>query len=191
MQGPVLSAEVPAITPFWQRIPRFFRYPLHLEPLLYMAVLSLATLLGFVLPLPSPLDHLVVHLGVWLAFIRYAYKTLDQTAIGLLTPDQHRSFADEGRASLPYKQFAILMAMGFVLGLAQSMGGLVYGAVLIFVVLAFPASVMNLAITQSFWSRLNPLAAIRMMRTVGLPYLALCAFLFLLCSNSRLTIIRS
>lgn len=145
-----------------------------------MVALSLATLLGFVLPIPMPFDHLLVHFGVWLAFTRYAYKTLDQTAIGLLTPDQHRSFADEGRASLPYKQFAILMAMGFVLGLAQSMGGLVYGAVLIFVVLAFPASVMNLAITQSFWSGLNPLAAIRMMRTVGLPYLALCAFLFLL-----------
>ena len=172
--------EPPAITPFWQRLPLFFRYPFHAEPLLYMVALSLATLLGFVLPIPMPFDHLLVHFGVWLAFTRYAYKTLDQTAIGLLTPDQHRSFADEGRASLPYKQFAILMAMGFVLGLAQSMGGLVYGAVLIFVVLAFPASVMNLAITQSFWSGLNPLAAIRMMRTVGLPYLALCAFLFLL-----------
>ena len=87
MQGISTPAEVPAITPFWQRMPHFFRYPLHVEPLFYMAMLSLATLLGFILPLPSPLDHLIVHLGVWLAFIRYAYKTLDQTSLGLLTPE--------------------------------------------------------------------------------------------------------
>ncbi len=30
-------------------MPHFFRYPLHVEPLLYMAMLSLATLLGFIL----------------------------------------------------------------------------------------------------------------------------------------------
>lgn len=81
-------SEVPDITPFWQRLPLFFRYPLHAEPLLYMMLLAATTLLGFVLPIPSPLDHLLVHFGVWLAFIRYSYKTLDQTAQGLLTPDQ-------------------------------------------------------------------------------------------------------
>ena len=61
--------ESPAITPFWQRLPLFFRYPFHAEPLLYMVALSLATLLGFVLPIPMPFDHLLVHFGVWLAFI--------------------------------------------------------------------------------------------------------------------------
>lgn len=47
---------------------------------------------------------------------------------------------------------------------------------LVFCTLALPASVMNLSITKSFWSGLNPLAAISMMRIVGLPYLGLCAF---------------
>lgn len=46
MQGISTPAEVPAITPFWQRMPHFFRYPLHVEPLFYMAMLSLATLHG-------------------------------------------------------------------------------------------------------------------------------------------------
>ena len=183
MQGPVLSSEVPAITPFWQRIPRFFRYPLHLEPLLYMAVLSLATLLGFVLPLPSPLDHLVVHLGVWLAFIRYAYKTLDQTAQGLLTPDRHQFYDAKERANLPYKQFAIFMVAGFAISVAGWLGDFATGLAVVFVVLSMPASIMILSISQSFWAGLNPLAAVGMMRVIGLPYLGLCAFLFLLSSS--------
>lgn len=183
MQGPVPSSEVPAITPFWQRIPLFFRYPLHLEPLLYMAVLSLATLIGFVLPLPSPLDHLIVLLGVWLAFIRYAYKTLDQTAQGLLTPEQHRFYDAKERANLPYKQFAIFVVSGFAIGFAGWLGNFAVGLALVFFVLAMPASIMILSITQSFWAGLNPLAAVGMMRVIGLPYLGLCAFLFLLSSS--------
>ena len=180
MQGPVTSAEVPVIAPFWQRIPLFFRYPLYLEPLLFMAVLSLATLIGFVLPIPSPLDHLIVHLGVWLAFIRYAYKTLDQTAQGLLTPEQHLFYDAGERANLPYKQFAIFMVAGFAISIAGLLGNFALGLAMAFFVLSMPASIMILSITQSFWAGLNPLAAVGMMRVIGLPYLGLCAFLFLL-----------
>ena len=178
-------AEVLEVTPFWLRIPIFFRYPLHFEPLLYMVFLSMATFLAFVLPIPTPFDHLLVLLGVWLAFIRYSYKTLDQTAQGLLSPEQHKEYHDPERANLPYKQFAIFVVIGFVLSFAGAAGGLVFGAVLVFCVLALPASVMNLAITRSFWAGLNPLAAINMMRVIGLPYLGLCAFLFLLSASQQ------
>lgn len=185
MAHSAVPTEAPDITPFWQRLPRFFRYPLHWEPLLYMGLLAAATLLGFILPIPTPFDHILVHLGVWLAFIRYAYKTLDQTAQGLLTPEQHRTHDDPERSNLPYKQFAIFIVVGFVLGLAEAGGGLLFGAALIFSVLALPASAMILAITRSFWAGLNPFAAIGMMRVIGLPYLGLCAFLFLLSASQQ------
>jgi hypothetical protein len=113
MEQSANHSDVPNITPFWQRLPLFFRYPLHWEPLFYMVLLSAATLLGFILPVPAPFDHILVLFGVWLAFIRYAYKTLDQTAQGLLTPDQHKLNAGKDRDSLPYKQFAIFMVLGF------------------------------------------------------------------------------
>lgn len=157
-----MTAEVPVITPFWQRIPLFFRYPLHAEPLLYMAALSLATLIGLILPLPSPLD---------------------QTSLGLLTPEQHRFYDAGERANLPYKQFAVFFVAGFVISLAGGLGEFAVGLVMIFFVLSMPASIMILSITQSFRAGLNPLAAIGMMRVIGLPYLGLCAFLFLLSSS--------
>ena len=54
---------------------------------------------------------------------------------------------------------------------------------MVFFVLAMPASIMILSITQSFRAGLNPFAAVGMMRVIGLPYLGLCAFLFLLSSS--------
>lgn len=181
-----LSGEPAAVTPFWHRLPSFFRYPFQTEPLLYMAFLASATLLGFILPVPTPFDHLLVHFGVWLAFVRYAYKVLDQTAQGLLTPDQHRNETDPERVNLPYKQFGIFIVMGFAVGIAESMGGLILGVVTVFVSLAMPASVMILTLTRSFWSGLNPLALMSMMRMIGLPYLGLCAFLFLLTASQQM-----
>ena len=185
MEQALILPDGPEVTPFWQRLPNFFRYPLHWQPLLYMGLLAGATLLGFVLPLPFPLDHLLVHLGVWLAFIRYAYKTLDQTALGLLTPEEHQMHDDPERANLPYKQFAIFLVISFALGLADKAGGLVFGVVLVFSVLTLPASVMILSTTRSFWAGINPLAAIGMVRVIGLPYLGLCAFLFLLSASQQ------
>lgn len=168
------------ITPFWQRLPHFFRYPLHWEPLLYMGLLALATLLGFILPLPFPLDHALVHLGVWLSFIRYAYKTLDQTAQGWLTPEQHRIRDNTDLTYLPYKQCGIFLVAGLLLTQAKALGSLVQGFVMIFTVLALPASVMTLVITRRFWAGLNPLALLNIMQAIGLPYLGLCGFLLLL-----------
>jgi hypothetical protein len=175
--------EVAEIQPFWLRMPRFFLYPLHLEPLLYMIFLSCATLLALIVPLPLILGFLLVFLGILLAFIRYAYKTLDRTAMGFLAPDQYVNYDDSGRAGLPYKQFGIFFVIGALLGLAERAGGLVFGAALMYGLLSMPAATMILTVTRSFWSALNPFAVIRMMTTIGMPYLGLCAFLFLLSAS--------
>ncbi|MDR1936642.1 MAG: hypothetical protein LBS49_13895 [Candidatus Accumulibacter sp.] len=133
--------------------------------------------------MPFPFDFLVVFFGIMLAFVRYAYKILDQTAMGLLTPDQHQLHDNADRTSLPYKQFGIFIVMGAVIGLAQSAGGLFFGAALIYSTLSMPAATMILAITRSFWAALNPFAVMRMMTSIGLPYLGLLAFLFLLSAS--------
>lgn len=173
--------EATDIPPFWKLSAQFFRYPLHWEPMLYMLFLSAAVAVGVVLPLP--LIGIVIFLGAWLAFVRYAYKTLDQTSQGCLTPEQHSVTDDPERKNLPYKQFFIFVVFGVVIGFAQRLGGLAFGVALLFSILAMPASVMLLTITRSFWAGLNPLGAIGMMRVIGTPYLALCGFLFLLSAS--------
>ncbi|MDR0441598.1 MAG: outer membrane protein assembly factor BamD [Candidatus Accumulibacter sp.] len=183
---PQRYSEVPDIQPFWQRLPRFFSYPLHMKPLTYMLLLSAATLLVHVVPLPPPFDHLIVFLGISLAFIRYAYKIFDQTAMGLLTPDQYESHDNGDRTSLPYKQFAVFAVIGVAVQLAGLINGLLFGAVLVYSMLSIPATIMVLAVTRSFLAALNPFAVLRMMTTIGTPYLGLCAFIFLLSASQSM-----
>jgi hypothetical protein len=180
---PEPTREVPDIPPFWQRLPRFFLYPLHPEPLLYMLFLSCATWLVFIVPAPLPFNFLIVLFGVSLAFIRYAHETLDQTAMGLLTPEEHVVYDDTGRAGLPYKLYGVFAVIGLVTGLAERAGGLFLGAALIYGTLSTPAVIMILAVTRSFRAALNPFTVIRMMTIVGLPYLGLSAFIFLLSAS--------
>jgi tetratricopeptide (TPR) repeat protein len=137
-------------------------------------------LLSFVLPIPPQFGFLLVFLGIALAFFRYAYKILDQTAMGLLTPGQHELYDDSDNVNLPYKQFGILFVISFVIGLADNFGGLFFGAALIYGTLSIPATIMILAITRSFWTALNPLAVFQLITSIGIPYLGLSAFIFLL-----------
>lgn len=174
------ASPSPGVSPFWLRLPRFFAYPLHGQPLLYMALLAGCSLLVPALPVPYPFDLLIVHAGIWLAFIRYAYGVLEQTALGRLTPDQHQAADDSQRNSLPYKQFGVFLAMGIGVGLVGSLGRFPMFLAESFANLAMPASIMILAMTGSAGAALNPLGQLGVMRAIGLPYLGLCGFLFLL-----------
>ena len=186
MSSRAQSSEIPDIQPFWQRIPKFFLYPMHVEPLLYIVFLSLATLLGFILPAPAPFDSIIVNFLVWLAFVRYGYQVLDQTSRGLLTPNQHRRNNNESRTYLPYKQYAVIVIMGGICTLAAALNPLLFGVLLVYCTLAMPASVMVLSVTESFFSALNPLSIMGMMQAIGLPYLGLCAFLFMLGTSQQI-----
>ena len=173
----------PGIVPFWQRIPKFFLYPWYPQPLLYMLFLSAVSGLFFLVPLPTPFDLLIVLLGVWLAFMRYAYKTLARTAHGQLRPDQYSERFETLNPYLPYKQYVVFIFMGTWVGIAAELGPLFAGLVGLFCIAAVPASVMALTITGSLRSAINPLTLLSTMRAIGLPYLALCAFLFLLSAS--------
>jgi tetratricopeptide (TPR) repeat protein len=175
MQDPVITIKSGGeITPFWQRIPKFFLYPFHTGPLLYIALLSAGSLLAIVLPV------FLVEIGIALAALRYAFRILEQTSLGYLTPEQHELDAKSGRANLPYKLLGILLGWGLIAGFVTAVSPMLGLAVNLFVTLALPASVMSLSVTNSFFGGLNPASWITIMRAVGKPYLALWVFLFLL-----------
>jgi hypothetical protein len=67
------------VTPFWQRIPKFFLFPFHLDPLAYAVFLALVSLLDVVLP---GIVGFFVMLGIMLAALRYAFRIVDQTSLG-------------------------------------------------------------------------------------------------------------
>lgn len=170
------------ITPFWQRIPKFFLYPFHLWPLLYNALLSAASLLAFILP------TFAIEFGIFLAMLRYAFRIMEQTSLGLLTPDQHELESKPERVNLPWKLLGILLGWGFIVGFISSKSPMLGTVASFFVTLAMPASVMSLSVSNSFVEGVNPLSWISIMRTVGKPYLALWVFLFLLIGGAPIVL---
>lgn len=173
MQQPVYFGDA-VITPFWQRIPKFFLYPFRTKPLLYGALLAAASLLAELLPI------FLVELGILLATLRYAFHIMEQTSLGYLTPDQFEPQSKPERTYLPYKLFGILVIWGLIVAVIGSVSAALGFVASVFLTLALPASVMALSVSNSFAEGLNPVSWTNIMRAVGKPYLALWLFLFLL-----------
>jgi len=173
------------ITPFWQRIPKFFLFPFHLDPLAYALFLALVSLL---LAVVGGFIGVIVVLGIALATFRYSFRIIEQTSLGLLTPDQYQRDAALETKYLPYKMLGILMLWGLLEGMTTRFSPTLAVFMSIFTTLALPAIVMVLVMTGSFIQGLNPMQWINVMGAVGTPYLALWFFLFLLMSGAGIAL---
>lgn len=174
-----------AITPFWRRMPRFFLFPAQFGPLSRMSLMAAAMLLQPVIPVPRPFDSLLLGGLVAMAFLRYAYRVLDQTSLGQLDSARYELIEDSDKQNRPYKQWAVFMVLSFCLSLI----GQLFGALGAFVsitlfFLCLPASVMVLAVSNSIAQAVDPRVLWHLMRAVGWPYLALWFFLSFLSGGS-------
>lgn len=169
------------ITPFWERLPQFFLFPLQGMNPLVLAMFSFASLLAFVMPLPRPLDFLVVELLILLAGVRRGFMAMDAISRGYLTPaDQELMQPDPDRVNLPWKLLAIMVAWSFAVSVVALVSQTLAWLLWLFTLLTLPAMVMALSMTNRFDKAVNPGLWIEIMRGVGKPYLALLLFQFLL-----------
>ncbi len=168
-----------AIAPFWQRLPNFFAYPAWpaaLIPLLLLSLLSALGVFAFI--------GIIVQLLVVIAFMKYAYHALEQTALGYLEPP---GFAAGGDLVLPFKQVLLLFCFSFAnFAIFDLFGRYAYNLTYLLTTLALPASTMVLAVEHSFFSAFNPFMLGRMIRRIGLPYFILFAFLFALSRGAEI-----
>ena len=176
----------PRITPFWERLPKFFLFPLQPSNLIALVVLSLSSFLAFILPLPAPFDHLLVQCLILLGGVRRGFVKMDAMSRGYLSDeDQARMPSDPERTHLPWKLLGVMMVWGVLVNIAASIGVALGYLVWAFTVVTLPAAVMALSVTNSFSSGLNPLLWIRIIRGVGKPYAALFLFLLLLSGGTN------
>ena len=171
----------PSLTPFWNRIPRFFLYPFGLAPLLSMGGLSVVSLLAM-LPFVGPL----VQLLIWVTFLRYAFVVLEHTSYGHLKPPSSLGRLSSSENNRPYKQLGVFILMGVSVFLVGRWLGETPTVIAGFLLgLALPACIMLLAIHDGFFQALNPLRIIYLIGKIGLPYIALCFFLLSLSGGSE------
>ena len=178
------------VAQFWRRIPGFFLLPFHGDLLLMLLLLSFAGLLGHLVPLPRPLDFIVVEGLIWLAALRHAFNTMEAISQGMLTAAHRESALPQPeRANLPWKMLGVMVVWGFLIGLIGALIGPTTAQIasLLFSI-CLPASIMALSASNSFGQGLNPGAWIWIIRQVGKPYLALCFFLLLLSGGGAITL---
>lgn len=174
------------ITPFWLRLPQFFLFPLQWEPLLYALLLALCSLVVFVIPLPFAL--VLIELGILLAASRYAFKVIQLSSQGLHRTRDFPPQRDPDLVNLPWKLFAILLVMSFLVGalafLSRNLAFVGWAAVSF----ALPAMVVVLVQSTSLGESLNPARWWEVMRGMGWPYAALWVFLFVLSGGADIAL---
>ncbi|HEX7605887.1 MAG TPA: hypothetical protein VF348_04195, partial [Usitatibacter sp.] len=115
----------------------------------------------------------------------YCFGILERTARGHLVAAEVFVNDRNDKDRRPIMQVVILIVFILLVALATVSLGKVAGQVTLFLVtLVIPASIMVLALEERLGSALNPMRLLATISGIGLPYLALCAFLFLLLESS-------
>jgi tetratricopeptide (TPR) repeat protein len=175
-----------AAEPFWQRIQKFFLLPLDRAVLLRIAGLSGVLVVSLVLLLFGAFGVVLLAAVVFALLVagaRYGFKIIERSSKGYLIPSDY-PLTDEDLVGryLPYKYvamnmvFALLAALFLsILGGHEILGILIWG---FFFVVLMPAATMRLVMTGSLRGALNPEELVNVIRRIGKPYAALCAFVF-------------
>jgi hypothetical protein len=159
------------ITPFWERIPRFFTYPARIEILIFLTVVSILSLGAIVSKM----------LFILLAFsvLKYGYVILKQTAEGNLSiPTVSANDLSKGN-KLPFQQILVFLLMLFIVERAFSIGFGIGVIAFLFILLTLPASVMVIALEENIFKAINPLILSTIIVRIGGAYFVFYAFLLL------------
>ncbi len=165
------------IAPFWQRLPRFFLYPLSRWPLILMVVVAaLGTAFS-----ARGLFAAIARILLWGVTLKYSYAALTSTASGDLKPPplDARTLSDDFHQV--FKQIVLFAVIGIGLVMAAAGGGRFLAIVFyLLAMLMAPAMIILLATTNSLVGALNPVLFIGLALRIGWSYLLLYFFLSLL-----------
>lgn len=162
------------IEPVWNVIPQFFRYPFKADVLPNLLLIAFGSLLTLI-----PFLGIVAWLLLWATLFKISYEILSSTASGHMDgPPAVMQMS--GGIMFKHIGLLVLMVFGYVV-LAAFVGSPLLSIVLgLFVLLALPAAIMTLAMTQSLFAALNPITWVTIMRITGAAYLLTSVFLFLM-----------
>lgn len=170
------------IQPFWQRIPRFFLYPAHTGPLLFVLALSALSALA-----SESLVGMLFILMINVVFLKYAFVVLEDTAMGFLKPRPITRKVISDEIELPFKQLFLIFFIATInLKVLEYFGGGPFLMIAIVSIMLFPASIMVLAVEHSFFMAINPLMLLVTIKRIGPSYFIMCFFLALLLSSATI-----
>jgi hypothetical protein len=158
-----------------------FVYPLRFDALIYLICVAAWN---------SAMSTLSLGIVSWLGFvaslgavIKYSYGALYHTAQGYLEPRE--TGLNPMSSTVLGKQYAVFVVVGLVAAAVEGWFGEAAANVLnIAYSFCIPASIMALAMTQSFRAAVNPVMWVQLISRIGWPYLLMCVFLLLLSQSA-------
>ncbi|MBV1774360.1 hypothetical protein KSF73_01390 [Burkholderiaceae bacterium DAT-1] len=177
------ALKQPSIRPYWERFPSFFAYPLSGAGIVPFLGFSISTLLVMLCAVLFSKLALILVVLLTLAWFKHLFMLLDRTAKGF-SGDSLIHEAEHINLWIGVKHGFALMLAGIVVGLTVALSPVMGVIVGLFCLIAWPANVMRLALSGSFWDSINPFRLFEMMTIIGLPYLGLWACLAMLSMGS-------
>lgn len=163
-----------AITPFWNRIPKFFLYGLYPYPLLLAAGLMLAAFF-----FGGPLFNFILYVVA----IKYSAVVLQHTADGELTPPKPTWDVINENYQLPFKLFFVFAVFNFGVGvLVSSLNEFLALSVIFITSFLPPALIIAMMVTEELSYALNPVNWFSIAFRIGWPYMIMVVFLFMFSS---------
>jgi hypothetical protein len=176
--------SLPAITPFWQRVPKFFLLPLDravLTRILTMSAIAVLSPLALTLGFLGLLLMLLVLFAVGVVGAKYGFTIIERSAQGFLRPAEYPAVELESSWARPFKYVGInliFVAVLVAVGIVSASETLVWIAWVVLFGIAMPAAVMRLVMTGSLRRAVSPGGIVEVIGRVGKPYVALCIFVF-------------
>lgn len=165
------------IPPFWQRLHRFFVYPLYSGPLSFLIVLSVVVQFVGQLPMVGWLISFLC----WALSLKYAFEILKATGRGKLVPpkvDIEVLTTNFGQVFQQTLIIIVLIAAGFLLLSVTNTPGVLLPYI-VFVLFFFPSIIILQVATGSIVQALNPVAFVGLAWRIGAGYLGMYFFLIL------------
>lgn len=165
------------IVPFWNRLPKFFLYPFHLQPLILMTVLSIVAVFFS----SGGVFSLLMQIAIWGVLLKYSFASLKNTAQGSLKPPKINLETISDEFGIVFKQLGIYLVLGVVFYKITQVTGIFLGIVFAgLAALCIPAMMIVLVASNSLIHALNPLIFVGMAWRIGWGYLLMYLFYALL-----------
>ena len=164
--------------PFWHNLKSIYLYPLSVSGIVMMTAIAFIAAMGQ--------SSLIALLISPLLLLYYSNVCLDKTAHGEMeTPDFDEIFDINLSSFIGF--FAVVILISIIVGVIGKLFGATLGAIaLLFFIIAFPASIMTIAIDKSLTSAVDPVKLASIVKATGKSYLLMCVFSLIMTSSVAL-----
>ena len=163
-------------TPIWQNFSQVFKYGFRSQPLVLVIGISIVLTI-----FNSGFWGFAVSIILYAMLFKYAFVVLQQTSRGNMEPPALDSQTIASDYGLPLKFYGLILVYVFIASYLYAHGWETLGSLFVFMgLLLAPASIMVLALNESFIDALNPAMLWRLVVRIGWSYLALYGLIFVL-----------